>query len=38
MENREEMTGITVKTNVIKRNGQEVAFDISKKVRETAKK
>ena len=24
------MTGITVKTNVIKRNGQEVAFDISK--------
>ena len=30
MENREEMTGITVKTNVIKRNGQEVAFDISK--------
>ena len=30
MKNREEMTGITVKTNVIKRNGQEVAFDISK--------
>ena len=30
MENREKMTGITVKTNVIKRNGQEVAFDISK--------
>ena len=30
MENREEMMGITVKTNVIKRNGQEVAFDISK--------
>ena len=30
MENAEELTGITVKTNVIKRNGQEVAFDISK--------
>lgn len=30
MENRDQMSEIHVKTNVIKRNGQEVSFDISK--------
>ena len=30
MENRDHMDVIHVKTNVIKRNGQEVSFDISK--------